>query len=110
MEATTKSAKAAKATSTYNKGKDESMKNKVEDKSGAKGQIQPQGRKDQVCWGCGGREVHSKKARNKEKCPGKNKACHMAMYCPKDKDKSNDHVKAGKIKIGVIRCQRLKAA
>ena len=76
MEAATK---AAKATSTYKKEKDESMKNKVEDKSGAKGQIQPQGRKDQVCWGCGGREVHSKKARNKEKCPGKNKACHMAM-------------------------------
>ena len=39
MEAT---AKATKATSTYKKNKDESMKNKVEDKSGSKGQSQGQ--------------------------------------------------------------------
>ena len=108
------SAKAAKATSTYKKNKDESMKNKVEDKSGSKGQSQ--GQKDQVCWGCGGKEVHSKKAKNKDKCPGKDKVCHkcqgkghLARYCPKNKDKSNDHVKAGKVKIGkikvgVVRC------
>ena len=98
------------------------MKNKVEDKSGAKGQSQSQGQKDQVCWGCGGKEVHSKKAKNKDKCPGKDKVCHkcqgkghLARYCPKNEDKSNDQVKAGKVKIGkikvgVVRCRRLRTA
>ena len=110
MEAT---AKEAKATSTYKKEKDSGMKSKVKDKS--KNQTQSQGKKDQVCWGCGSKEVHSKKAKNKDKCPGKDKTCHkcqakghLAKYCPKDK--SNDQVKAGKVKVGMIRCRRLKAA
>ena len=113
MEAT---AKAAKATSTYKKGKDESMKSKVEEKS--KNQTQSQSQTDKVCWGCGSKDIHSKRNENKDECPGKDNVCHkcqakghLAKYCSAmDQNKPKEQVKAGKIKVGMIRCRRLKAA
>ena len=65
---------------------------KVKDKSKSQSPT-----KDLVCWGFDGKEVHSKKAKHKDKCPGKDKTCHkcqakghLAKYCPKDQDKSKD--------------------
>ena len=75
MEAT---AKAAKATSTYKKGKDESMKTKVEEKS--KNQTQSQGQTDKVCWGCGNKDIHSKRNKPNDQSNDKDSKCGMCGY------------------------------
>lgn len=87
--------KAARATSSYKRDKDEQMKTKVEDKS------QSQSQNDQVCWGCGGKDVHSRKNKNKDKCPGMDTICsecqrrgHLAKFCL-GKSQEVVNVKAG---------------
>ena len=102
--------KAAKAsTSTYKKEKEEKQKSKVQDKSTSQSQD------DQVCWGCGGKDIHSRKNKNKDKCPGKDTICsecqrrgHLAKYCL-SKNQEEVNVKAGKVRVGLVRCRRLKA-
>ena len=75
MEAT---AKAAKATSTYKKEKDNGMKSKVEDKS--KNQTQSQGQTDKVCWGCGNKDIHSKRNKPNDQSNDKDSKCGMCGY------------------------------